>query len=354
MFRWMHPEYLYLLPVLLIAYLFTLWQFRRRDQILQKELGGQLLPMLTASFSPRRRFWKFSFELLAMTFVLLALARPQGQQGEQKVKASGIEIMIAIDVSRSMLTEDIKPSRLQFLKRELGRLLDKLGGDKVGLVVFAGSSALVSPLTSDYSALKMFIEGLGPESVSSQGTVFAKAIAEAEKAFARGGLESDEEIQVSKVLLIASDGEDNEEGALLAAENVLSKGLRIFTMGFGTDKGGSIPVRDERGYLKGYKQDAKGNIIVSRAKTKLLRDLAEKGGGRYYHSVIGGDHLEAFLQDISRLDKADFESSIAKNYSEYFQYPLFLAFLFLFLERCIAYRKSRSTAWRGRFQGAEQ
>ncbi|MEC9281782.1 MAG: VWA domain-containing protein [Bdellovibrionota bacterium] len=349
MFRFMNPEYLYAIAVLPVLYIIVRIQVSRRAKKLKQELGENLSDFLTSSYSAKRRLWKFRFELFALMFLLIAMARPQMGQGEQKVKSTGIELMLAVDVSKSMLSEDVKPSRLQFLKREMGVLLDRLAGDKVGLVVFAGSSALVSPLTNDYSALKMFIDGLTPESVSSQGTNFTKAIDESVKAFERGGIESDESIRVSRVLLINSDGEDNEEGALKAAEEAKKKGVSIFSLGFGTAKGGSIPIRDERGYLKGYKQDQNGNIIVSQAKTKLLQDIAQKGGGNYYHSVIGGYHIEALLKDFNQLEKAEFESSVAKNYNEYFQYPLFLAFLCLFLERAIASRRSKTGKWKGRF-----
>ena len=349
MFRFANPEYLYLLFLLPVGYFAFRMQMRRHQTKLQKELGSTMMPILTSSVSQRRARWKLRLEYICIFFLIIAFARPQLGVGEKEVSSTGIELMLAIDVSRSMLAEDVKPSRLDFLKREMNRLLDSLDGDKVGLVVFAGSSALVSPLTSDYSALKMFIAGLSPESVSSQGTIFANAIKESLDAFKRGGVESDEDVRVSKVLLIASDGEDNEEGALKMAKEAKEKGMRIFTLGVGTEKGGSIPVRDGNGYLKGYKQDVQGNIIVTKSKTKLLRQISEVGGGRHYHAVLGGAHVRALKSDFDNLEKAEFSSTVAKDYNEYFQWPLALAFFSLLLERLIALRKKQIRQWKGRF-----
>jgi Ca-activated chloride channel family protein len=353
MFQFANPIYLYFIgPVVLCYFIFS---FREKSKLkrFKEELGESMAPLLTSSYSLTRSRWKLRLLCLSIIFFLLALARPQMGQGEKEVATTGIEMILAVDVSTSMLAEDVKPSRLDFLKRELGLLLDRLSGDKVGLVVFAGSSVLVSPLTTDYSALKMFIDGLSPESVSSQGTVFANAIDESLDAFKRGGIESDEDIRVSRALLIASDGEDNEEGALAAAKKAREEGMFTFSLGFGTEKGGSIPIRDERGYLKGYKKDRSGNIIVTKAKTDLLRKISEAGGGRHYHAVVGGAHLDALLRDIDNLEKAKFNSSVAKDYNEYFQWPLFVGVILLFMERWIANRRKESKVWKGRINAAE-
>lgn len=353
MFQFASPHYLYCLG--LLPFLYILFKVREQSAAkkMKTELGEKMAPFLTASYSPRKRRWKFRLELFAIMFFIIALARPQLGQGEKEVSSTGIELMLAVDVSRSMLAEDVKPSRLDFLKRELNVLLDQLGGDKVGLVVFAGSSALVSPLTTDYSALKMFISGLSPDSVSSQGTIFTSAIKEALDAFERGGVESDENVRVSRVLLIASDGEDNEDGAIKIAKEARKKAMTTFTMGFGTEKGGSIPIRDGNGYLKGYKQDSSGNIVVTKAKTKLLRKISESGGGRHYHAVIGGRHIDALAADFNRLEKAEFSSSIAKDFNEYFQWPLFFGFLCLFLDIYLSSRAAESKEWKGRFYRKE-
>ncbi|MFK8139141.1 MAG: VWA domain-containing protein [Bdellovibrionales bacterium] len=347
--RFANPQFLYLIPiVLLIVIIFYIYE-RRKQAALLRAFGSDIGPYLLRTLSVRKRKWKIRLEAIVVCLLLLALARPQLGIGEQQVKSKGIELVVAVDISKSMLAEDVKPSRLDHVKRELNRLLDQLSGDKVGLIVFAGNASLVSPLTSDYSSLKMFIDGLSTDSVSRQGTNFKNAIQTAFEAFQRGGVESNESTVVSKVLLIASDGEDNEDGAIEEARRVFSKGMRIYTMGFGTERGGSIPLR-ERGYLQGYKKDNRGEVIVTKTQTKLLKDIATNAGGKFYFAVIGGQQVVEFGNEIKDLDQAEFESAIAKDFNEYFQIPLLFAFLIGFLEFLLSDRKKEVKEWRGRFE----
>ncbi|RYZ69015.1 MAG: VWA domain-containing protein, partial [Proteobacteria bacterium] len=249
--------------------------------------------------------------------------------------------------------EDVKPSRLQHAKSEMNRLLDSLAGDKVGLVGFAGSAVVLSPLTNDKGSLKMFIDGLTPDSVETQGTNITKALDEARGVFDRGGAATDETSKVTRVILVVSDGEDQEKGALEQAKKFAEDGTRIFTLAFGTERGAPIPSRDERGFLRSYKKDRSGKEVISTVKGEFLRELAAAGNGSFHHATFGGQEAKAIKADLDKLQKAEFASSLATSYDERFQFPLFLGFLVMILEMLIGERKSAGRIWKGRFEVAE-
>jgi Ca-activated chloride channel family protein len=343
-------QLLWLLPVIWIA---SLAFERRARKTVNKAFGEKLAPFLSSSVSVKKRHLKLFLRLLALACLITALARPQTGKSLQEVKAQGIEMIIAIDVSTSMLAEDVKPSRLQHAKSEIERLLDMLGGDKVGLVAFAGSSVLLSPLTTDKSALKLFIDSLSTESVETQGTNITHALDEAREAFDRGGVENDESTRVTRVILIASDGEDQEPGALAEAKKLAGDGTRIFSLAFGTERGGQIPLRDERGFLRGYKRDKNGQNVVSVVKGDFLRELAEAGKGSFHHATFGGQEAKAIKDDLDKLQKAEFSSSLATNYDEKYQVPLFLGLLVALLELLITERRRAGRIWKGRFEVME-
>lgn len=350
MIRFFSTEYLIFIPVIAALVVISFFFYKLSKKKLEKYFQQELLAKLISSVSFRKRKFKILLEGVTLLFMILALCRLQMGQGEQNVKSEGIELMIAVDVSRSMLAEDIKPSRLDFAKREMSKLLDQLNGHKVGLIVFAGSSVMIAPLTTDYSALRMYIDSLDINSVSTQGTYFVKAMASAEDAFKNGGKEIDETLRVTRAILLISDGEDNEPGAIEQAEKLNKDGIKIFSLGIGTIEGGSIPLRDSFGYLKGYKKDDQGQIIVSRAKTKLLQDLAQKGGGAYYHAVFEGNHIKQIASDLSKLEKTQFDSKVTVNFNEYFQIFLAIAICISFVELLISERKGIKRLWKGRFE----
>lgn len=343
-------ELLWLIPIIIVA----AWFFERRARArLTKTLGDRLAPFLSASVSTHKRWLKLGLRLLALTFFVVALARPQMGKGQQEVSARGVELVVAIDVSNSMLAEDVKPSRLMHAKAEITRLLDMLSGDKVGLIAFAGSAVVLSPLTTDKSALKMFLDSLSIESVENQGTNIKKALDEARRSFDRGGVESDETIQVSRVILIASDGEDHEKEAIEEARKLASDGTRIFTIAFGTEKGGPIPVRDERGFLRSYKRDRSGQNVITTVKGDFLRELAQVGKGSFHHATFGGQEARQIKADLDKLEQAEFDTSLTTSYDEKYQIPLAIGFLIALLELLIGERQSGSRIWRGRFEVSE-
>jgi Ca-activated chloride channel homolog len=197
-----------------------------------------MVDFFLAGFSRAKRNWKAFLCLATLSLMIVAMARPQMGKGQQQITSQGVEIMMVVDVSNSMLAEDVKPSRLGHAQKEMSRLLDLLGGDKVGLIAFAGSAVLLSPMTTDKSALKMFLESMSPASVETQGTEITKALQEAQSAFQRGGEEAGPNQKMTRVVVLISDGEDHEEGAIRQAQDMAKEGIRIFTMAFGSERGG--------------------------------------------------------------------------------------------------------------------
>ena len=351
-FRFADTAALNLLALIPVVVLIIWWTARRTQQVLNSAIAPQLAQFLTRAVSSRKRQTKLVLQCLTLFFFVLALARPQSGEGKQKAKSEGLEIMLAVDVSNSMLAEDARPSRLALAKKELSRFVDGLGGDKVGLVAFAGSAILLSPLTTDKSALKMFIESLTPEAVSTQGTDFKKAINESLSALQRGGLDGGEGTKVTRVIVVASDGEDNESGGLDAAKKAAGDGVRIFTLGFGTEQGGQIPVRDREGNVVGYKKDRSGQIVITRSTGEALKALAQAGQGDFHQVTFGGDAIQRLRESINQLEKAQFDSMEFTHYNEHYQIFLFLGIVLALLELFLGDRKSEGRLWRGRFEVA--
>ncbi len=350
MFRFANPQYLHFLWLVPVIFILARYMNKKAKQKIATHLGEKLTPYLTASVSLSKRKLKLWLELGAIVFFIIALAQPQLGESQQEIKSQGVEMMIAVDVSNSMLAEDVKPNRLEFAKSELMKLIDQMPGNKVGLIAFAGSAALVSPITTDASALKMFIESLSVDTVSSQGTVIEKALLEAKDAFKRGGVDGDETNRVTRVILIASDGEDQEPNALKISEDLVKEGTHIFTMAFGTEKGAPIPDRDGTGYLRGYRKDKSGQIVTTRTTGEELKKLAQAGQGSFYHATFGGNHVKLLAEDINKLEKTDFSSSIATQYEERFQIFLTIGLILAFLELLLADRRRQFRLWRGRFE----
>lgn len=353
-FRFQNPtafQILWLVPLIVgLSWYLGRAQLRK----IQKSLGARLTPFLTSSISRSRRRMKLLLQLGVLTFFVFSLARPQSGESKKKIKSEGVEIMLLVDVSNSMLAEDARPSRLELAKRELSRLMDMMEGDKVGLIAFAGSAVLLSPLTPDRAALKMFIDSLIPNSVSTQGTEFRKALQEAGTALIRGGAEATAESSVTKVIVIASDGEDNEPGAIDAAKELVDKGVRIFSLGFGTEKGAPIPVRDERGNLRGYKKDRNGQTVMSTTKGTVLKTLAAEGRGSFHHVTFGGNAVSRLYDEIKTLERSQFETAEVTDYDENYQGLLLVGIILALLEWLLGERRRTGRLWRGRFEVAER
>ncbi|MBX2987137.1 MAG: VWA domain-containing protein [Bdellovibrionaceae bacterium] len=350
MFRFENPAafmWLWLIPLYGAMVLIALRWERKR---LAKGLGPRLAPFLTRSISTSKRRWKIFFQMTAVFFAVLAMARPQMGESKQEIRSEGIEIILAVDVSESMMAEDVKPSRLEQAKIELGRLVDLMPGNKIGVMAFAGSAALLSPLTNDPAAIKMYLESLSTDSVSSQGTCFECVLSAAADAFERGGVSADDTVKVTRAVVIASDGEDHEQGALDTARTLKDKGIRVFTVAYGTEKGGTIPVRDGMGYMRGYKKDNAGQVVISQVRGDFLRQLAAAGGGSFSFSSFGGQHVRRLADELGALEKSQFETTVATQYDERFQWFLLVALLFASADLALGERRAGFRLWKGRFE----
>lgn len=315
-----HPEmfWLFIPAVLFIAgFLFGL---KRRKKALLSFAGSENMKKLTGSFSYDKKVFKFLFLLVALFFLILAAAGPQWGKELQEISRKGIDVVVALDVSKSMLAQDIQPSRLDKAKREIDTFLDKLEGDRVGLVYFAGSSFVQCPLTLDYGAIKMFLDLADPNANPFPGTDIAEAIEDSIKVFETSG-------KRSKVIILMTDGETHTSNTDEAVKKAADKRIIIFTVGYGGGTAVPIPMRDENGSVIGYKRDEEGNPVMSSLNLQLLSDIAEKTGGEYFASSTEESELDKIANRIDSMEKAKFTSKMGTKYKDRYQYPLTVVFI---------------------------
>lgn len=335
MFRFACPIYLYLLtliPVLTAIYLFV--QFRMKKQI--RQFGdAELMKSLMPDVSPLRRHVKFGLLMFALAMLCFVLARPQYGTRNEEVKRSGIEVAIAVDVSNSMLCADVSPNRLDKSKMIVSKLVEQFDQDKVGLVAFAGSAITLLPMTSDYVSAKMFLDQLNPATVAMQGTNMAEAIARAAAGFSQ-------KAAVGKALILITDAEDNEPGAVEAAKQARDAGIQIFVLSVGTAQGGPIPMGGGE-----FKKDLAGNVVTTKLNEQIGQEIAKAGGGMYIH-VDQTDMAQSLLgKEIEKMQKADISSSMYSAYDEQFVAVALLVLLALVAELCIMERKNH---WFGKIK----
>jgi Ca-activated chloride channel homolog len=352
--RFANPEWLNLLLGLPVYWWAAGQLWRRRQTRLAKALGENNFKLLGSSFDQQRAAWRWRLEVLILACGLLALARPQTEGGKQKVKNQGVEVLLLVDVSRSMLAEDLRPSRLEVAKKELTRLVDLSTGDRFGLVAFAGSAVLLSPMTTDREAIKMYLESLNPDMVSSQGTDFSKALDVARGALDRGSVgDGAEDVAVTRVVLMASDGETHDEDDKVAAENLFKeKDIRVFALAFGTEKGAPVPIKDNAGQTRGYLNDSSGKTVLSQLRPQSMRELTERGKGSFYTFSFSQDAVTAVRKDLDAVQKASFSDGEVTLYNERFQIPLSIAMGLALFYLWLSERKKKGRVWRGRFEAA--
>lgn len=315
--------------------LFFFWAFKRK-KIIMERFAGNLLPEIAKTFSHKKQVWKYLLLLIVFIFSVFALARPQWGFQWQEIKREGLDIIVAVDTSKSMLTEDVKPNRLERTKLAVKDLLKKLDGDRIGLIAFAGDAFLVSPLTIDYSGFTLSLNDLSTNTIPRGGTNISAAIQEALKGY--------EKIPSKyKALIIVTDGENLEGNPLAAAENAREKGIKIYSIGIGTREGELIRVQNDQGNFE-FLKDQKGNFIKSRLNENVLRKIAEISGGIYVRA--GGAEFGLDLiydQQLAKMEKREFESKMEKRYYERFQIPLALALVILITETLLGTRKKQRT-----------
>ena len=334
MFQFAHINLLFLLlviPVIIILF----WLSNRRKRKLLREFGeleiiGQLMPDLSTS----RPVIKLVLLLLALAFFILGIAGPQFGTKLLETKRKGIEIMIALDVSNSMMAQDIQPSRLERAKQSISSLVDRLRNDKIGVIVFAGEAFTQLPITTDYVSAKMFLSTISPKIISVQGTAIGAAINLAAKSFSP-------ETKSGKAIIIITDGENHEDDAVGAATTAATeKGINVYTVGIGLREGAPIPVIADNGQ-KTFLKDEQGNVVISKLDEVLLQKIAAAGKGIYVRATNTEAGLNTIFDEINKLNKATFEAKTYADYADQFQWPMALALVLLLLELIIIERKSK-------------
>lgn len=335
MLRFEHKEFLFLLALLPMAIAFYFYvQYQTRKQL--EKIGNiDLIRRLMPDRNERKSRLKFVLFNLLLLFLILALAQPQMGTKMEKVQRKGIDIMIALDVSKSMLSEDVAPSRLEKSKLLIQTLLKKLDGDRVGLVIFAGNAYLQMPLTVDYSSLMLYLRSINTNSVPTQGTIITEALEQSEKAFK----ETDKKY---KAIIVITDGEDHEEDAIDKAEEIASEGTKIFTIGVGTPNGGTIPVYDQNGNKVGEKKDENGQTILSKMNANMLQALAKGGNGNYYILDNSKQVAEFLSKDIAKIETKTINDKVFTDFVEQFQYFLVFALVVLLTDFFITFRKEKN------------
>ena len=324
-------NFLLLIGVLLLA-VFAFWAIARKKKLL--DLFGDL-PLLLKNapyISFARQRTKAILVLLGLAFVCVALARLQFGTHLENVKREGIDIVVAVDLSNSMLAQDMRPNRLEKAKQEIRNIIDRLGGDRIGLVAFAGEAFVQCPLTLDYAAARMLLSIMDERTVSVQGTSLSSAIEASQKAFTQ--LE-----KKHKVLLLLTDGEDQEGNAVEAATKARQDGIKIYTVGIGDPAGEPIPVFDRSGNQVGFKKDPQGEVIVSRLDEATLQRIALETGGKYYHATAGELELDKIFDEISQMEKKELEGTLRTVYDDRYQWPLLLALVLIVGEFFVSERK---------------
>ncbi len=337
-----NPEFLYLLLIVPVLILFYFFSFRWKKKMLHKFGEDGLVSKLSSMTSRGRSVTKAVLLVLAFVFIILALGRPLWGTRMEVVKRKGIDIVIALDVSNSMLAEDIKPNRIKRAKYEIGRLIDRLKGDRIGLVAFAGAAFTQCPITTDYGAVKMYLDILDPSAIGAQGTAIGEAIVKSRRCFNKNE-------NKYKVIILITDGEDNEGKPLDEAKKASEEGVVIFTLGIGAKGGVPIPMEKAGGNIV-YKKDESGNTVLTTLNEDILEEVASSANGHYFHSTGSGLELDRIYDEINKIEKKELKAQIFGRYNEQFVWPLFMAFILLLIEYFLSSRKKKSTAWEGRFK----
>tara|TARA_B100001175_G_scaffold209038_1_gene177450 strand:+ start:952 stop:1983 length:1032 start_codon:yes stop_codon:yes gene_type:complete len=333
MLRYDNIEFLYLLvliPLLIIGIImYSKWQ---KNSILK--FGDiNLLNQLMQSHSIFRKKIKNTLFVLAITFLIVGLSNPQVGTKMEEVKREGVDLMIAIDLSYSMMAQDIKPNRLERAKQAISRLIDKLEGDRIGLVVFAGEAYVQLPITTDYSAAKLFLSTVNTSIIPTQGTKIGNAIDLCSKSF-------DKENAQSKAIIIITDGETHDEEAIESAKKAKEEGIYIHTLGMGLTKGGPIPIYNKYGSTSEFRKDREGNVIITKLNESMLEEIALAGEGTYIRANNSKSGLSSLFEEINKMEKKEIGTMIFTNYKDRFQIFIGISLVLLILNLFFLERKN--------------
>ena len=330
MFRFADIEMLWWLltiPVFVVAYvLITRHKRRQLSEFGDPELIAQLMPDASKS----RPIVKFALLMVALSLLILAAARPQYGQQEKTLKRQGIEVMVALDISNSMLAEDVAPNRLDRAKQMLSKMIDNMVDDKVGLVVFAGEAFTQLPITCDYVSAKMFLHTISPKLIPTQGTAIGAALQTAIRSF--GSQESD----AGRAIILITDGENHEDDAIAAAKQAQELGIQVFVIGIGKPEGSPIPVPGTNDYIK----DRSGQVVVSRLNEEMCQEIAQAGKGAYVRCDNTNTAMRALQQELDRIATTDIETTVYADYNEQYQSFVLIALLLLVIDFFILMRQN--------------
>jgi len=326
--------YFYLLaviPVMVLAFFFLqIWKKRTQRQFADPKLLKRLAP----NRSSFKSALKLIFLSLGLAFLIIGLVNPKIGTKLETVKREGVDIVFAVDVSKSMLAEDIAPNRLEKAKRLVSEIINQLASDRIGIIAYAGQAYPQLPITTDYGAAKMFLQGMNTNMLSSQGTAINAAIDLASTYF-------DDDDQTNRVLFIVSDGEDHsEQSTISAVENAVQQGIRIFTIGVGKPKGAPIPIK-RNGIVQSLKKDRQGEVVITKLNEGVLSEIAQEGNGEYIDGSTTEQAVEYIKEQLNQMDKKEFEAKQFAEYKDQFQWFLGIGLLFLFLDIFLLDRKTK-------------
>jgi Ca-activated chloride channel homolog len=328
-----NPQLFWLLVLTPVLSVFLVWAFRARQRALERFASQTLVQRLADSVRPVARRWKAVLIVVAVTLAALALTQPRWGFEWREVKRSGVDVFVLLDVSKSMLTEDVRPNRLTQAKYAVQDLLEKLRGDRIGLIAFAGTAFVQCPLTVDYEAFRLTLKDADPRIIPRGGTAIGVAIRTALKGFDAG------EGRDHAIVLI-TDGEQTEGDALAAADEAAKAGVKIYTIGVGTAEGELIPIREE-GKPMEFLKDSDGQVVKSRLDEETLKQLALKTGGIYVRSAAGDFGMDTIYdKGIAQLQRKEYQARLQKSYFERFQWPLGVAFALLVIESFVSDRRA--------------
>ncbi len=327
MFRFEHPYLLYLLLLIPLLWILQIWitqvRKKRLKAIIDEDLKSGLIPMVSSA----KAWLKLSVYTLAFATLILGIANPQFGSKTEEVKRKGIDLMIALDISNSMLAEDLSPNRLKRAKRSMEELLGYLKSDRVGIVVFAGEAFVQLPITTDYSAAKLFLRNIETELITTQGTDIGNAIDLCMQSF-------DFESPTAKAIVVISDGENHEESSLKAAEEAAAQGVVIHSIGMGSAEGAPIPVY-QGGKRVGFKKSREGNTVVTKLDEQMLAEIANVSDGIFIRASNGESGMRFIFDEVERMEKVEIGTRVYTDYEDRFQYLLLPAFLLLIIELII-------------------
>ncbi len=332
MFRFENSGFLWGLLIIPILSILFIGSRIARKRALRRFGNDEIMDYLMPFASKNRPRFKFFILMLALAFIILGIARPQYGSKLKKVKREGVELIIALDVSNSMLAEDIQPNRLDRAKLAISRLVDKLNDDKIGLIVFAGDAYTQLPITSDYNSAKLFLNSVSTQIVPKQGTAIGAAINMGVRSFTPSS-------KANKAIIVITDGENHEDDPVSAAKNAVENGIVVHAIGMGLPQGSPIPVL--RNGQKEYLKDNQGNVVITKLNETMLEQIAAAGNGIYVRANNAQVGLNTLFDEINKLEKTEMESLVYSDYEDQFQYFFAIGMLLIVLEFVILERKNR-------------